>query len=66
METRNTADHRKHGVNHRQLPITDFAHNARVVADHRMAAVLAARNMASKVRRAADFNGGHCFELPGA
>ena len=39
---------------------------ARVVADDGVAAVLASRDMAAKLRRAAGFDGGHCFELPEA
>ena len=34
---------------------------AGVVADDRVAAVVAARDMAPKLRRAAGFDGGHCL-----
>ena len=36
---------------------------AGVVADDGMGAVFASRNMAAKLRRAAGFDGGHCFQL---
>jgi hypothetical protein len=39
---------------------------AGVVADDGVAAVLASRNMAAKLRRAAGFDRGHCFQLPEA
>ena len=39
---------------------------AGVVADDGVSAVFAARDMAAKLRRAAGFDGGHCFQLPEA
>src|SRR5258708_7427738 len=49
----------------RQLPITGFAHKARVIGDLRMAAllVLAARDMAAERCRAAVLDRRHYLEL---
>jgi hypothetical protein len=47
----------------RQLPITDFAHKTRVVGDGRIGTVLAARDMAAELRRAAALDRRHHLQL---
>src|SRR5450755_3411283 len=47
----------------RQLPITEFAHKARVVRDLAVRALLAARDMATESRRSAVLDRRHHFEL---
>ena len=46
-----------------QLPITEFAHKARVVSDQRMRAVVAAPNMATERRRATALDRTHDLQL---
>jgi hypothetical protein len=48
---------------YRSLTFRTMPVAAGVVADDGVAAVLATRNMATKLRRAAGFDSGHCFEL---
>src|SRR3984957_5474117 len=48
METKSAAIHRKMPMPARQLPITGFAHKARVVGDAHMGAVLASLDMAAE------------------
>ena len=47
----------------RRLPITDFAHNARVVADAREPAIVAAVDMTAQRRRSALLDGRHHLQL---
>ena len=47
----------------RQLPITEFAHNARIVGDQRVRAILAACNMAAESGGATALDGRHDLQL---
>src|SRR5215831_11541407 len=65
MESDRATMHRKCGYRCRQLPITGFAHKARVIGDLRVGAVrvLAARHMAAECCRAAVLDRRHHLEL---
>ena len=65
MESESAAMHRKMRQQACQLPITGFAHKARVIGDLRIGAVrvLAARDMAAERCRAAVLDRRHHLEL---
>ena len=65
MESRSATIYRKMPIPARQLPITEFAHKARVVSDERMATrrVLAACDVAAERRRAAALDRAHHLQL---
>ena len=63
METKSATIHWKMPIPARQLPITGSAHNAGIVGDGCVSAVLAARNMAAERRCATALDRTHDFEL---
>jgi hypothetical protein len=63
METKSAAIHRKMLMLVSQLPITGSAHNAAVVGNAAVAAVLATFNMAAEHGRAASLDRRHHREL---